>query len=77
MNKISVIIPIFNAEKYLRRTFQCFLKQDYKEYEIIAVNDYSTDDSEAIIRSFILPFQEKGVELKLVNRKTMVAYVLH
>lgn len=70
MNKISVIIPIFNAEKYLRRTFQCFLKQDYKEYEIIAVNDYSTDDSEAIIRSFILSFQEKGVELKLVNRKT-------
>ncbi|MCQ2081513.1 MAG: glycosyltransferase [Lachnospiraceae bacterium] len=68
MNKISVIIPIYNAERYLKRTFSCFLNQDYENYELVAVNDNSTDCSEAIIQSFIPMFREKGVELKLVNR---------
>lgn len=69
MNKISVIIPIYNAEEYLKRTFSCFLKQDYENYEVIAVNDHSADNSEAIIQNFESAFREKGVELRLVNRE--------
>lgn len=68
MDRISVIIPIYNAEEYLKRTLSCFLKQDYENYEIIAVNDYSTDSSGVIIQSFMPLFSGKNVELKFVNR---------
>lgn len=45
---ISIIIPIYNAEKYLHRTIESVLKQTYGNYELILINDGSTDDSEKI-----------------------------
>lgn len=45
---ISIIIPIYNAEKYLHRTIESILKQTYSNYELILINDGSTDDSEKI-----------------------------
>lgn len=47
---ISVIIPIYNAEKYLRRTAQCILGQTLNDYEVLLINDGSTDCSEQICR---------------------------
>lgn len=43
--KISVIIPVYNVEKYLDECVHSVLKQDYQDYEIILVNDGSTDNS--------------------------------
>lgn len=44
----SVIVPVFNVEKYLRQCVDSILGQDYKDFELILVDDGSTDDSAKI-----------------------------
>ena len=51
-NKISVIIPVYNLEKYLARTLDSVLAQTYKNLEIILVNDGSADESPAIMEYY-------------------------
>ena len=51
MNKIpaiSVLVPVYNVEKTLKRCLDSILNQTFKNYEIILVNDGSTDNSGAI-----------------------------
>lgn len=50
--KISVIIPVYNAERYLNRCIEAVLAQTHKDLEIILINDGSTDASGEIIHSF-------------------------
>ena len=45
MEKISVIIPVYNVEEYLEEAVNSIIKQTYKNLEIILVNDGSTDSS--------------------------------
>lgn len=45
---ISVIVPVYNAEKYLDRCVESIVAQTYKNLEIILVDDGSTDNSPAI-----------------------------
>lgn len=42
---ISIIIPVYNSEKYLRHCCDSILRQDYKNYEVLLINDGSTDNS--------------------------------
>lgn len=49
---ISVIIPVYNGEKFLKDTIESVLDQDYVSFEVIAVDDGSTDRSAPIIKSF-------------------------
>ena len=49
---VSVITPIYNAEKYLVRTLESVLSQTYNNIEIVLVDDRSTDDSARIINSY-------------------------
>lgn len=53
---ISVIIPLYNKEKSIKSTLQSVLMQTYKNYEIVVVDDGSTDDSFNIIREMQSPF---------------------
>ena len=46
---ISVIVPIYNCEKYLRDCLLSIYNQTFKDYEIIAVNDASTDNSADVL----------------------------
>lgn len=53
MPKISVIIPVYNVEKYLSKCLDSVINQSLKEIEIIVVNDGSTDKSQSIIDEYI------------------------
>ncbi len=50
--RYSIIIPIFNAEKTLKRCLDSILNQDFQDFEIIAVNDGSTDSSLEILKNY-------------------------
>lgn len=51
-DKVSIIVPVYNAEKYLGYTITSILKQTYKNIEIILVNDGSKDDSLIICQNY-------------------------
>ena len=69
MPKISVIIPVYNAEKYLNKTLESILKQSLKDIEVICVDDGSTDSSVEIIQSFI----KKDDRVKLIRQNNQHA----
>lgn len=50
--KVSIIVPVYNVEKYLKRCLNSLIKQTLQEIEIIIVNDGSTDNSLAICKEF-------------------------
>lgn len=52
MDKISVIVPVWNAHEYLNRCVDSILAQTYKNLEVLLVDDGSTDDSLAICRQY-------------------------
>ena len=51
---ISIIVPIYNVEKYLRQCLDSILNQTYQNFECIMVNDGSTDNSKQIVEEFLL-----------------------
>lgn len=59
MIKVSVIIPIYNAEKYLDKCLKSLVSQSLKEIEIIAINDGSTDNSLQIIKKYHKKYPSK------------------
>lgn len=52
MDKISVIIPIYNREKYIRKCLESILNQTYNNIEVICVDDKSTDSSLSICKEY-------------------------
>ena len=57
---ISLIIPVYGTEKYLRRCIESVINQNYKELEIILVNDCSPGNAEEIILEYQ---QENNIKL--------------
>ena len=51
--KVSVIVPVYNAECYLEKCLDSLINQTYKDIEIILVNDGSTDKSSKIIKEYV------------------------
>lgn len=56
---ISVVIPVYNAASYLIGTLESVIRQSYRDWEIVAVNDGSTDASEAILRTYSEQYPNK------------------
>ena len=50
--KVSVIVPVYNTEKYLKKCLDSLINQTLSNVEIIAVNDGSTDGSPAILEQY-------------------------
>lgn len=63
--KISIIIPVYNTEKYLKRCIESVLRQTYRNLEIIIVNDCSTGNIKEIVQKYI----DKDKRIKLVNHE--------
>ena len=61
--KLSIIVPVYNVESYLRECLDSLVNQTFKDIEIIIVNDCSPDNSEAII----LEYQQKDPRIKYIK----------
>ena len=61
--KVSVFLPIYNREKYLKRSINSIQKQTLKEIEIVAVNDCSTDNSLKILKQLA----KNDSRIKIIN----------
>ena len=62
MPEISVILPVFNSEEFVRKAIESVLAQTFEDFELIIVNDGSTDSSKDIIDSF------KDDRIRLINQ---------
>lgn len=65
MTKISIIVPVYNVEKYIEQCFKSILKQTFDDYEVIVVNDGSPDNSQEIIDKYV----EKDKRFKSFKKK--------
>jgi len=61
---ISVVIPLYNKEKSIRATLESVLAQTYTDYEIVIVNDGSTDNSIAVCEEYIANLKFETINLK-------------
>ena len=50
---VSIVTPVYNASKFLKETIETVLNQTYKNWELILVDDLSTDDSVKIIEEYV------------------------
>ncbi len=57
---ISIIIPVYNREKYIEECIRSIQAQTYKNYEIILIDDGSTDATLSICRSLAVPNRLSG-----------------
>jgi len=63
--ELSVVMSVYNAERFLKEAIQSILTQTYKNFEFIIINDGSTDNSLEIIKSF------KDNRIKVINQKNI------
>lgn len=64
MIKISVIIPVYGVEKYIRQCLESVIKQTYKNLEIIVVNDGTKDNSMKIVEEYLV-----DERIKVINKE--------
>jgi glycosyltransferase involved in cell wall biosynthesis len=65
MAKVSIVIPCYNVQNYIELCLESVISQTYKDYEIIIVDDGSTDSTSAIINSFRTKHKDL-IELKYI-----------
>lgn len=70
MSKLSIIIPVYNSEKYLRRCIDSVTKQDPADCQVILIDDGSTDDSFEIMKEEA----EKYNYIDIIHQKSGCKY---
>lgn len=65
MNKLSVIIPAYNVEKYIEKCIESVINQSYKNLEIIIINDGSTDHTDELCKKYI----DKDARIKYISKE--------
>ena len=63
--KITVVIPVYNAHRYLKKTIRSIQNQNMEEIEILLVDDFSTDNTTKVIKEL----QEEDSRIKLIKNK--------
>ncbi|CCZ54582.1 glycosyltransferase group 2 family protein [Clostridium sp. CAG:75] len=69
---ISIIIPVYNVEAYLADCLDSILAQTFESFEVILVDDGSTDGSPAIAQMAVLPLH-KNTPMRILNRSVITA----
>ena len=52
MKKVSILMPMYNSEKYIKESINSILNQEYKNFELIIVDDGSIDSSIEIVKEY-------------------------
>ena len=65
MIEISIIVPVYNAEKYIKRCVESLLAQTFRSFEIIFVNDGSTDDSQNMLEQY----NNETISIRVVEKE--------
>jgi len=65
--KVSIIVPVYNAEKYLGKCLDSLLNQTLKDIELVIINDGSKDNSDDIIKEYKKKYNDKIVYKKIEN----------
>ena len=65
MIKLSIIIPVYNVEKYIPVCLESIINQPFKDLEIICVNDGSSDNSLSVLQSY----KEKDNRITIIDKK--------
>ncbi|WP_321480790.1 glycosyltransferase family 2 protein [uncultured Bacteroides sp.] len=68
--QVSIIIPVYNVEKYMKRCVLSLFEQTLNSIEYIFVNDYSTDASMHILYQLLIKNSSRAACVKIVNHKT-------
>lgn len=66
MTKVSIILPVYNGEKYLSETIDSIIEQTFADWEIVAVNDGSTDNSLFVLNKYKAKLESK---MKVINKE--------
>lgn len=61
---VSVIIPMYNAAKYIPQTLESLLYQTMQDFEVVVIDDCSTDNSVEVVESFAEKFAAGGGKVK-------------
>lgn len=65
MPKVSIVLPTYNGQEYIRESIDSIIKQTYEDWELIIVNDCSTDETLTIIREY----QKLDERIYVINNK--------
>ena len=63
--KFSIVVPVYNVEAYLEQCLESLQAQNYQDYEVVCVNDGSTDNS----RGILARWEERFPQMKVVDRE--------
>ena len=74
MVKVSIIIPIYNAEKYIEKCLKSIENQSLKDIQVVLVNDGSTDKTEKIIDEYVKKYPNKVNFLVYGTKDKKLAY---
>ena len=59
MYKVSVIVPVYNVEKYIKKCLDSLVNQTLEDIEIVVINDGSPDNSQKIIDKYVKKYPDK------------------
>ena len=71
MVKVSIGVPVYNGEEYLRQCLNSIIEQTFKDFEVILVDDGSTDNSFVICQEYVA----KDSLFRLIHQKIKVQQV--